>query len=174
LITKNDRDDCLMWDCWASMTFMPALTAADELGLFSALDGPPLATAELAAALSLPAILSVSLGRLTAIARSAPIPDGFDPYERYIYKTKLVQQIQGYEDQSLTHFLKSNVVVMVTTGEIGREARRYANKIMADSNLCVVMIDGNDLAMIEARPAAIVDVLNREALHAMDMKKLEL
>jgi len=53
LITKNDRDDCLMWDCWASMTFMPALTAADELGLFSALDGPPLATAELAAALSL-------------------------------------------------------------------------------------------------------------------------
>jgi len=78
------------------------------------------------------------------------------------------------KEVGLTHFLKSNVVVMVTTGEIGREARRYANKIMADSNLCVVMIDGNDLAMIEARPAAIVDVLNREALHAMDMKKLEL
>ena len=63
---------------------------------------------------------------------------------------------------------------MVSTGEIGGEARRYANKIMTDSNLCIVMVDGNDLAFIEARPAAIVDVFIREASHAMDLKKLEL
>lgn len=54
------------------------------------------------------------------------------------------------------------------------EARRYANRIMADSNLCVVMIDGGDLAAIAARPAAMVDIFNREARHAMDLKKLEL
>ena len=63
---------------------------------------------------------------------------------------------------------------MVSTGEIGREARRFANKIMADSNLCVVMVDGNDLAVIETRPAAIVDVFTREARHAMDLKRLDL
>ena len=78
------------------------------------------------------------------------------------------------KEVGLTHFLKSNAIVMVSTGKVGSEARRYANKVMTDSNLCIVMIDGNDLALIEARPAAIVDVFIREAHHAMDLKKLEL
>ena len=78
------------------------------------------------------------------------------------------------KEVGLTHFLKSNAVVMVSTGDIGGEARRYANKIMADSNLCIVMVDGNDIAVIEKNPAAIVDVFNREARHAMDLKMLEL
>ena len=78
------------------------------------------------------------------------------------------------KEVGLTHFLKSSAIVMVSTGKIGGEARRYANKIMADSNLCVVMVDGNDLALVEARPASIVDVFTREARHAMDLKKLEL
>ena len=78
------------------------------------------------------------------------------------------------KEVGLTHFLKSNAIVMVSTGEIGGQARRYANKIMTDSNLCIVMVDGNDLALIEDRPAAIVDVFIREASHAMDLKKIEL
>ena len=78
------------------------------------------------------------------------------------------------KEVGLTHFLKSNAIVMVSTGKISEDARRYANKIMADSNLCVVMLDGDDLALIEARPAAIVDVFNREARHAMELKRLEL
>ena len=78
------------------------------------------------------------------------------------------------KEVGLTHFLKSNVVVMVSTGDIGNEARRYANRIMTDSNLCIVMIDGNDLGLIEARPSAIIDVLNREARHAMELKKIDL
>ena len=77
------------------------------------------------------------------------------------------------KEVGLTHFLKSNAVVMVSTGVIGREARRYADKIMADSNLCIVMVDGDDLGLIESRPAAIVDVFTREARHAMDLKKLD-
>ena len=78
------------------------------------------------------------------------------------------------KEVGLTHFLKSNAIVMVSTGKIGGEARRYANKIMADSNLCIFMVDGNDLALIKARPAAIVEVFAREAGHAMNIKKLEL
>ncbi len=78
------------------------------------------------------------------------------------------------KEVGLTHSLKSNAIVMVSTGDIGGEARRYANKIMADSNLCIIMVDGNDLALIEARPATIVDVFSREARHAMDLKKLDM
>ena len=31
----------------------------------------------------------------------------FDAYERFIYQTKLLKQIEGYEDQALTNYLKA-------------------------------------------------------------------
>jgi site-specific DNA-methyltransferase (cytosine-N4-specific) len=78
------------------------------------------------------------------------------------------------KEVGLTHLLKSNVIVMVTTGEIGTEARKYANRVMQESNLCIVMINGADIQSIEQSPAAIVDVLNREAKHSMKLKALTL
>lgn len=78
------------------------------------------------------------------------------------------------KEVGLTHLLKSNVIVMVSTGEIGAEARRYANKIMTDSNLCIVMIDRIDLQSICANTAFIVDAFNREARHTMSLKKIEI
>lgn len=78
------------------------------------------------------------------------------------------------KEVGLTHVLKSNVIVVVTTGDIGGEARRYANRIMADSNLAVVMLDGGDLQAISESPATIVRAFEREARHAMNLKKLAL
>lgn len=78
------------------------------------------------------------------------------------------------KEVGLTHFLKSNVIVVVSTGEIGPEARRYANKIMTDSNLCIVLIDRADLVEIRERPSHIVDAFNRDARATMALKKLNL
>ena len=78
------------------------------------------------------------------------------------------------KEVGLTHLLKSNVIVIVTTGEIGAEARGYANKIMVDTNLALVMISGGDLKAISERPTAILRAFDREARHAMNLKKLEL
>jgi site-specific DNA-methyltransferase (cytosine-N4-specific) len=78
------------------------------------------------------------------------------------------------KEVGLTHALKSTVIVMVSTGEIGGEARDYANKIMTTSNLCIVMVDRGDIEQIQNNPAAIVDVFNREARHAMRIKVLDL
>ena len=77
------------------------------------------------------------------------------------------------KEVGLTHFLKSNAIVVVTTGQVGAEARRYANRIMADTNLAVVMLDGRDLASISESPARIVRAFQREAQHAMNLKKLD-
>ena len=77
------------------------------------------------------------------------------------------------KEVELTHFLKSNVIVVITTGQVSSEARRYANKIMVDSNLVVVIIDGNDLSIIRDRPTAIIRAFEREARHAMNLKKLK-
>ena len=78
------------------------------------------------------------------------------------------------KEVGLTHFIKSNVIIMVSTGDIGPEARRYANKIMTDSNLCIVMIDRTDLNEIRKSPVYVVDAFNREARATMALKKLEL
>jgi len=78
------------------------------------------------------------------------------------------------KEVGLTAFIKSNVIVVVTTGNVSGESRRYANKIMRDSNLSIVMLDGPDLARITGNPAHIVDVFNREAHTAMQLKKLDL
>jgi site-specific DNA-methyltransferase (cytosine-N4-specific) len=78
------------------------------------------------------------------------------------------------KEVGLTAFIKSNVIVIVTTGTVGGEARRYANKIMRDSNLAIVMLDGPDLQRITGNAAQIVDVFNREAQAAMKLKHLDL
>lgn len=78
------------------------------------------------------------------------------------------------KEVGLTHFLKSNVIVVISTGDIGAEARRYANKVMTDSNLCIVMVDRTDLMDVRANPAAVINIFNREARHAMLLKKLDL
>jgi site-specific DNA-methyltransferase (cytosine-N4-specific) len=78
------------------------------------------------------------------------------------------------KEVGLTHFLKSNVIVLVTTGTVGAEARRYANKIMSDSNLAIVMIERNDLEATDESPAYLVDAFRREAEHAMALKRLDM
>lgn len=77
------------------------------------------------------------------------------------------------KEVGLTHMLKSNVIVIVTTGKIGPEARRYANAIMKDCNLCVVMFDGIDLKKVIKDPTDIINIFNRESSHAMQIKKIE-
>jgi TolA-binding protein len=44
---------------------------------------------------------------IVSIARDAPIPPSFNQYERFVYKTKLVKQIDEYENQALTNYLKA-------------------------------------------------------------------
>jgi hypothetical protein len=78
------------------------------------------------------------------------------------------------KEVGLTHMLKSNVIVIVSTGDIGQEARRYANKIMRDSNLAIVTVDRGDIQAIIGSPVKILDVLTREAKHAMKLKALEI
>jgi site-specific DNA-methyltransferase (cytosine-N4-specific) len=78
------------------------------------------------------------------------------------------------KEVGLTAFIKSNVIVVVTTGTVGGEARRYANKIMRDSNLAIVMLDGLDLGRITTNASLIIDVFNREAQMAMKLKQLDL
>ncbi|GEO26850.1 hypothetical protein AAC03nite_26350 [Alicyclobacillus acidoterrestris] len=78
------------------------------------------------------------------------------------------------KEVGLTFQLKSNVIVVVTTGSIGNEAKRYANSVMHSTNLDIIFIDRTDLNQIIQNPVSIIDVLHREAKRAMEIKKLEI
>ena len=69
--------------------------------------------------------------------------------------------------------IKSDVIVVVTVGEIGHEARSYANRVLASTSLRIVLVDGVDIAMVATKPPSIARVLEREAGYAMRFKKLE-
>ena len=77
------------------------------------------------------------------------------------------------KEVGLTHLLHSNAIVMVGTGVIGEKARLYADKIMRESNLCIIIIDGKDLKRIANNPSEIIEVFNRESQRTKNIKVLE-
>ena len=78
------------------------------------------------------------------------------------------------KEVGLTFQLKSNVVMVVSTGKISSDARKYAQSVMSSTNLNVILLDSNDLQKIADNPTYITDALNREAKRAMEIKKLKL
>jgi site-specific DNA-methyltransferase (cytosine-N4-specific) len=78
------------------------------------------------------------------------------------------------KEVGLTFALRSNVIVVVSTGEIGTEARKYAGHVMSTSNLDIILVDKHDIEDVKANPVSIIDVLTREAKRAMQIKKLKI
>ena len=52
-------------------------------------------------------IVAETYGEVAEIARSAPIPKDFNEYEKFVYKTKLLKQIEEYEENALSNYLKT-------------------------------------------------------------------
>lgn len=88
--------------------------------------------------------------------------------------TKTVTLDPVAKEVGLTHFLKSNVIIVITTGSFTSDAKKYSNAIMRDSNLSIVLLDSADIESISKDPSAIVDILNRDAKRTMEIKKIEL
>ncbi|MGH2495738.1 MAG: restriction endonuclease [Ktedonobacteraceae bacterium] len=68
--------------------------------------------------------------------------------------------------------LKSNVILVITTGLFSRDALEYADDIMQDIPLNIITLDKRDLNILTASPLAIVEILNKKARRVMEMKTL--
>jgi len=77
------------------------------------------------------------------------------------------------KEVGLSHVLKTNAIVIMTTGTVSENAREYANKIMSSMNLCIIIIEGSDIDNIIEEPTKIVNIFNRESLAAKQIKVLE-
>lgn len=78
------------------------------------------------------------------------------------------------KEVGLTIKLKSNVVMVISTGTISKDAREYAHQVMSLTNLNVILLDTDDLESLVQNPVLIAEILQREAIHAMEIKKLNL
>ena len=87
--------------------------------------------------------------------------------------TSRVSLDQIAKEVGLSHVLRTNAIVVMTTGRISDSARTYANQIMRTTNLCIIMLEGPDVDAIVAEPTKILDIFNRESLNAKQIKVFE-
>lgn len=87
--------------------------------------------------------------------------------------TKHVSLDPVAKEVGLTHSLKSNVIVVVTTGTFSSEAIKYSNTVMKDSNLAIVLLDGSDIKKVSQSPEKIIDIFNKTASRTMVLKRIE-
>lgn len=69
--------------------------------------------------------------------------------------------------------LRPHIILIVTSGRVGQEARAYATDVMKQTYLNIAFLDRDDLQRIASDPSAVIDVLRREAEHAMEIKRSE-
>lgn len=97
-------------------------------------------------------------------------------YSRWQVQCKNTSKVsidQVAKEVGLSHVLKTNVIVILTTGKATSTAKEYATTIMKELNLCIVFIEKEDIDEILASPTSIVDVLNRESKKAKQIKILD-
>jgi TolA-binding protein len=75
---------------------------------------------------------------VVSIVLEAPIPPNFDDYERFIYKTKLLKQVEGYENQAMTGYLKTLKIAgaYAIDDESVRQARERLAQLLFTSGRC--------------------------------------
>lgn len=78
------------------------------------------------------------------------------------------------KELGIAQLIKTNVIMVVTTGKIGRAAKSFADKVMRDTNHQVVLLSSQDLTAIKADPTAITDILKSQSKAAMTLKRTQL
>jgi hypothetical protein len=76
------------------------------------------------------------------------------------------------KEVGLTHFLKSNVIVIVSTGDIGPEAIAYADAMRLKLPVSICCVGGDDLRVICGSPVEFIGRLSAQAPLALCRKGL--
>lgn len=75
------------------------------------------------------------------------------------------------KELGLAQIIRTNVIMIVTTGRIGDKARAFAERIMRDTNHQVILLHKIHLQRIKADPTTISDILRSQSEKAMVLKR---
>lgn len=76
------------------------------------------------------------------------------------------------KEVGLAHMLKSNVIVIMTTGHLTSEAQMYVRRVMEEMNLCVLVLEKEEIDRIISNPPSIADIFNCQSEEAKKIKIL--
>lgn len=74
----------------------------------------------------------------------------------------------------LATIIKSNAIMIVTTGTIGAKARDFAAQVMRETNYQIILLQNDHLKRLKADPAEIADMLRSQSEKAMTLKRGQL
>ncbi|MRR21339.1 hypothetical protein EG827_14285, partial [bacterium] len=66
---------------------------------------------------------------------------------------------------------KANTIIIMTTGSVTEDGKRYTDKVIQDTNLFIAIVDGADVRAIADNPTAIIAILRREARRAARLRQ---
>lgn len=98
----------------------------------------------------------------------------FSRWQVQCKKTEMLRVDDVAKEIGLTYLLKSNVIMMISTGNIEDEARLYADAVMQKTNLCIVLLDDADLHAVCVDPMHVRQVFRRESQRARARRPMEI
>lgn len=75
------------------------------------------------------------------------------------------------KELGLAQIIKTNVIMIVTTGQIGDKARNFAERVMRETNHQVILLHKVHLQRIKADPTSFIDILRSQSEVAMALKR---
>lgn len=78
------------------------------------------------------------------------------------------------KELGLATIIRSNVIMVVTTGSIGQKATEFAAQVMRETNHQIVLLSRSELKKIEVDPSEITGILRRQSEAAMTLKREQL
>jgi hypothetical protein len=75
------------------------------------------------------------------------------------------------KELGLAQIIRTNVIMIVTTGTIGKKALEFAERIMRDTNHQVILINKTHLQKIKDDPTSFVQILKSQSEAAMTLKR---
>lgn len=78
------------------------------------------------------------------------------------------------KELGLAQIIKTNVIMVVTTGRIGNKATQFAEQIMRDTNYQIILLNKSHLIRIKKDPTTISEILTEQSKAAMTLKRVQL
>jgi site-specific DNA-methyltransferase (cytosine-N4-specific) len=78
------------------------------------------------------------------------------------------------KEVGLAAIIKSNVIMIVTTGAIGKKAKDFAAEVMRETNHQVILLQKSHLKRLKVDPTEISDMLRSQSEDAMLLKRSQL
>lgn len=75
------------------------------------------------------------------------------------------------KEVGLAEIIKTNVIVIITTGRIGDKAKQFAERVMRETNFQVILLHRKHLLAIKNDPSIITEFLRSQSEVAMTLKR---